>query len=269
MINLSIIIVSFNTKEILKKCLQSLEENGLKGQEIIVVDNASTDGSQEMIKKEFPRIKLVCNSENIGFAKANNQGIKEAMGKDILLLNSDIEVKEGSINKLYTFAEKHQEAGVVGARLLNPDGSLQPSVYHLPTIFGAVKEFWFGQKGVFQKYAPLGDKPIEVEAVTGAAMLIPRKIIDQVGLLDERYFMYFEDLDYCRRVKRAGLKVFYLPQAEIIHLHGASGKKISEKTHQWLIESSKIYHGVFKYYLITFIIWLGQKWQKILGNTKF
>lgn len=273
MLNLSIIIVSFNTKEILKKCLQSLEENGLKGQEIIVVDNASTDGNQEMIKKEFPRIKLVCNSENIGFAKANNQGIKEAMGKDILLLNSDIEVKEGSINKLYTFAEKHQEAGAVVPRLLNPDGSPQPSVFRLPTLWLAIKQYWFGQKGLLDKSLPVIDyqqSPVVVESAVMAAFLITSQALKKVGLLNEKYFMYFEDLDYCKRVNKSGLKIYYLPEVEIVHRHGMSGNKLVDDKNQWrrLIPSSKVYHGLWGHYLFNFVLWSSQKWQKYISKVK-
>lgn len=260
----SVVIVSFNTKELLRKCLESIESNrGALETEIIVVDNASNDGSVEMVKQRHKDIKILINKENFGFAKANNQGIKMAKGEYILLLNSDTEVKPGSLENLVEFAKKHLEAGVVGARLLNPDGSPQPSVYHFPTIWRAIAEYWLGQRGSYEKYSLTASDAVRVEAVTGAAMLILRKTIEKVGLLDERYFMYFEDLDYCRRVKRAGLKVYYLPQAEVIHYHGASGSS-SGITYRYLVKSSKIYNGVVKYWFLFFIIWLGQKWQKIL-----
>lgn len=259
---LSIIIVSYNTKELLKKCLRSLEK--VKA-EIIVVDNNSEDGSSDLIKKDFPEVKVISNKENFGFAKANNQALRQAQGEFILLLNSDTVVKPKALEELVEFAKQHPEAGVIGARLLNPDGSVQPSVFHLPTIKGAVLEYWLKQKGTFEKYFPVDNDPREVEAVVGAAMLIPKTVIEKVGLLDERYFMYFEDLDYCRRVKHTGFKVYYLPQAEIIHQHGASGKTIGNQTNRWLIESSKIYHGNFRYSMITFIIWSGQKLKKICG----
>lgn len=260
---LSIIIVNFNTKDLLKKCLESIKLPF--DYEIIIVDNASTDGSLQSINSlEWPNLKIIHNKENLGFARAVNQGIKESQGEFILLLNSDIIVKPKVIDKLVAFARQYPEAGVVGGKLLNLDGSTQGSCFNLPTVGWIIKEFWFGQKNfsVTQKYAPLGDKPIEVESVIGAVFLIPRKIINKIGLLDERYFMYFEDLDYCRRVRKNGYKVYYLPEAEFIHAHGASGKNISSQTHKWLVESSKIYHGKFKYYLITLIIRLGQKFFK-------
>ncbi len=277
---LSIIIVNLNTKKLLQDCLVSiLKDKSLEEKvEIIVVDNGSTDGSVEMINEEWLMvkrkksstinhqpsvIKLISNQINLGFAKANNQGIMEAKGEYILLLNSDTKVKSDTLDKLVDFAKQHPEAGIIGSRLLNPDGSTQPSIYHFPTIFGAIKEFWLGQKGAFQKFAAPGTSPVEAEAVTFAAVLISRKTIDKVGLLDERYFMYFEDLDYCRRVWQGGMKVYSLPSVEVIHYHGASGQG-SEKTYQYLVESSKIYNGLLKYILLTLILWSGQKWQKLL-----
>ena len=263
--DLSIIIVNFNTKDLLKKCLESLPSSA----EIIVVDNGSTYDSKEYLKTQ--KTKAIFNDQNLGFAKAVNQGIKESQGKFILLLNSDIIVKPKAIEKIMAFAQKHPEAGVIGGRLLNPDGSIQGSCFNLPTLSRTIKEFFLKKPSSLFKYIPSGEKPIEVEAVIGAVFLIPRKVLSkighayrQAGFFDERYFMYFEDLDYCRRMRKAGFKVYYLPEAEFIHFHGQSGKNIPFQTHHWLVESSKIYHGKLNYYLITSIIWLGQKCQKIL-----
>jgi len=259
--NLSIIIVSFNTRDLLKKCLDSLPSSS----EIIVIDNGSIDGTVAMIKEiKESKIKIIENKENVGFAKAVNQGLKQAEGEYLLLINSDIFVKKNDLDKLIAFAKDQPQAGVIGGKLINPDGSLQGSCFYLPTITRIIKEFWFNGPSSLTKYAPLGDKPAEVEAVIGAVFLIPKKVLHKVGFFDERYFMYFEDLDYCRRVRQAGFKVYYLPEAEFIHEHGASGRSIPQKTHRWLVGSSKVYHGVIKYYLITFIIWSGQKCQKIL-----
>ena len=259
---LSIIIVNFNTKDLLKKCLESIKLSF--NYEIIVVDNDSTDGSVQAINSlKFKNLKIIVNKNNLGFAKAVNQGIKIARGEKILLLNSDIVAKPDSINKLFEFAENHPQIGIVGGCLLNPDGSIQGSCFHLPTLLKVMKEFWFKGPSVLSKYAPLGDKPVEVEAVVGAVFLIPKKIVEKIGLLDERYFMYFEDLDYCRRVGQSGFKIYYLPTAEFIHAHGSSGKDMPGKTHQWLVESSKIYYRKFQYFLITFIILTGQKiWRR-------
>lgn len=264
---LSVIIVNFNTQDLLKNCLTSIYQYiDILEDEVIVVDNASQDDSVEMVKKKFPAVKLIINQKNLGFAKANNQALRQAQGEYCLLLNSDTQVKSGALEKLVRFANDHLEVGVVGAKLLNPDGSIQPSVYHFPSIWRAIKEYWLGQKGIYEKYAPAVSGAVEVEAVVGAAILIPKRVFDQVGLLNEQYFMYFEDLDYCRRVRRAGFEVYYLPQAEIIHHHGQSAAKIGSQAYRYLSESSKIYNGLVKFWALTLIIWSGQKWRKLIGK---
>jgi len=267
---LSIIIVNYNTKDLLKKCLLSIDKFLPKvSYEVIVVDNGSTDGSVEMLTEHrSPNTVhlLIKNRQNLGFAKANNQGIKKAKGRYVLLLNSDTEVKKRTLDKLIEFAKKTKSAGVVGARLLNPDGTVQPSVYRFPTLWRAIRQYWLGQKNLLDKYVPYTDhrtpitKHHAVEAVVGAVFLITPQAREKIGLLDERYFMYFEDLDYCRRVKRAGLSVYYLVDSEIIHHHGKSGKPA--ETNKYLIDSSKIYHGLLEYYSITFVLWSGQKTRK-------
>jgi len=265
---LSIIIVSYNTKDFLKRCMDSIfTEGGINDLEIIVIDNNSTDGTREMLKKfqsDHSEVITVFNEKNVGFATAVNQGVKKSKSDYLLLLNSDIVIKQQSLEKMISFAKEYPEAGIIGGRLLNLDNSSQASIYHFPTIGRAIKEYWFRQKGSFEKYTPLMKKDyVSVDVVTGAVMLIPRKTIEKIGLLDERYFMYFEDLDYCRRVNKAGYKIYYLPEAEFIHAHGASGKSIPGQTWKWLVRSSQIYHGRLKYYLISLIIWTGQKWQKL------
>ncbi len=267
---LSVIIVNFNTKDLTKVCIESVMNEGSKLDfEVVVVDNNSKDGSVTELKKlwrKYKNLKIIENKDNLGFSKANNQGSKVASGEYILLLNSDTVVKRFSLKKLVAFAESREDAGVIGARLLNSDGSLQGSCFRFPSIKNAIKEYWLGQKGLFEKYVPKGNKPVEVEAVVGAAFLMTPRALQEVGLLDERYFMYFEDVDYCRRVWRKGLKVYYLPEARIIHYHGESGKKLADNVNQWrrLIPSSKIYHGTLKHYVLTIILWLGQKWQKLV-----
>jgi len=266
---LSIIIVSFNTKKLTLDAIASVYQEGSDlSYEIIVVDNGSKDGSVEALRqsaKKYKNFLLIENKRNLGFAKANNQGIKKANGEYIFLLNSDTVVKKDALGKLLDYAKKTPDAGVVGARLLNKDGSLQEGCFHFPTIGRAISEYWLGQKGNFEQFAPKGALPVTVDAVVGAAFLITPKAVKKVGLLDERYFFYFDDIDYCRRVWKEGLKVYYYPKAEIIHLVGASGRTIADPANQWrrLIPSSKIYHGTLKHYLLTFILWLGQKWEKI------
>lgn len=263
--NVSVIIVNYNTKDLTLKCLRSLEVEGSGVvNDVIVLDNASSDGSEKALG-EFRTVAFkytfIKNSENLGFAKANNIGIKKAKNPYILLLNSDTEVKSGSVGKLLDFTLENELVGVVGPRLLNEGGSVQSSCFHLPTLRSAILEYWFGRKGLLEKYTPEGNKPQKVDAVVGACFLITPQAVEKVGLLDERYFMYFEDIDYCRKVKKAGLEVYYFPQSEIMHLHGASGKTLSSEGDQWkrLIPSSKIYHGVLGHYLISFVILVGSK----------
>lgn len=261
---ISIIIVNYNTKKLTLDCIKSILALRPKVKyEIIVVDNNSNEG--------FPKSKsytLIANKSNLGFAKANNQGIKIAQGKYVLLLNSDTIIKDNAIDKLYEFAKSHLDAGVVAPKLLNKDGSIQDSVFHFPTLLGAIKQYWLGQPGNFGLYTPRLTKNPEqsrsVDAVVGAAFLITPQALEKIGGLNEKYFFYYEDLDYCKKVHEVDLKVYYLPDIEIIHFKGASGKRLIEDKNQWkrLIPSSKIYNGILKHYILFFIMWLGQKIKK-------
>jgi hypothetical protein len=274
MVDISIIIVNYNTKDLTLQCVKSIVYSKSKLKyEIILIDNGSTDGSLTDFRKfkisnSVSRIKIIGNNDNLGFSKANNQGIKSAVGKYILLLNSDTKTKRGALEELVSFANSTPDAGVVGSQLLNIDGSFQPSVFRFPTILRAALQYWFGKKGVLDKYVPTGDKPVEVDAVVGASFLITPKGLQEVGFLDERFFMFYEDLNYCRRVWKEGLKVYYLPKSQVIHYHGASGTKVKDDANQWrrLIPSSKIYHGIMKHYFLSFIIWSGQKLTSIRRN---
>jgi len=261
LIDLSVIIVSYNTKKLLGECLESVfQSQGPKFQiEVTVVDNGSTDGSMEMVRRKYKAVKVIENEKNLGFAKAVNQGFKQSQGRNLLLLNSDAEIQPQALEKLFEF-EKKVGPAIIGAKMLNPDGTVQASVFNLPTAKRAVEEFWFGKDKAFSKYAPAWEKPVAVEAVSGGAMLISGAIIKKIGLFDERYFMYYEDLDFCRRAKKAGYKIWYLPEATVIHYHGASGRQLASPETQWkrLIPSSKIYHGAIRHWLITQIIKVGQ-----------
>jgi len=271
MAELSIIIVNLNNKNLILDCIDSINKEGSGTDlEIIVVDNGSTDGSVAAIRNfkfQISNFKLIIieNDENLGYSKANNQGMEKAKGKYILLLNSDTIVKRGALGKLLNFAKRQKNTGVVGPKLLNKNGSLQPSCFRFPTIKNALREYWLGEQGLFEKYVPPGSEPSEVNAVVGAAFLITPKALKKVGLLDERYFAYFEDIDYCRQVWSRGLSVYYYPKAEIIHYHGATFEKMAPAKDRWkkLIPGSKIYHGLAKHYILTAIIWLGQKWKRL------
>jgi GT2 family glycosyltransferase len=271
---LSIIVVNMNTKDLTVECLRSVEKETKNIQfEVLLTDNGSNDGSveafQKISKETFWKDKftLILNDSNTGYAKANNQGIRRAKGKYILLLNNDTVVHKNSLQNLLKFAEETPDAGVIGSKLLNIDGTLQMSCFNFPTIKNAILEYYLGKKGLFEKFAPKGDLPSTVDSVVGAVFLMTPKAIEEVGILDERYWAYFEDIDYCRQCWKHGLKVYYLPDSVITHYHGATFKKMSNETERWkrLIPSSKIYHGLIGHYIINLIIWSGQKWQKLLN----
>jgi len=275
MITLSIVVVNLNTKDLTVGCLRSIQKvSGDLKVEVLLTDNGSNDGSIEALKslqkEKFwkNKLTLIFNKTNTGYAKANNQGIRKAKGKYILLLNNDTVVHKNALQSLVNFAESTPDAGVVGSKLLNIDGSLQMSCFHFPTISNAVKEYFFGQKKLFEKFAPDGKSPVTVDSVVGAVFLITPQAKKKVGILDERYFAYFEDIDYCRQVWRQGLKVYYLPTSIITHYHGATFKKLANESERWkkLIPSSKIYHGTIKHYVINSVLWVGQKWQKLLSK---
>ncbi len=261
---ISIVVLNYNTGDIFKKCVQSIlattKNLTWPNSELILIDNASIDDSFSFPKNS--RIHTIQNNENLGFSKGYNQGIITAKGEYVLMLNPDTVVKPGSIQKLLDFAKSAPEAAVVAPRLLNPDGSTQPSAFKLPTLWNAIREYWFGEKEIFSKYTP---KSGPVESVVMAAYLLTPRALKEVGLINEKFFIYFEDLDYARRIREAGHKIYYLPDAEVIHYHGISGKDITDVENQWrrLIPSSKIYHGTLMHYLINFVLWSGQKWQFI------
>lgn len=232
---LSVIIVNFNVKYFIEQCLLSCKKalSGIEG-EIIIIDNNSVDGSVSMIKEKFPELKLIENSQNDGFSKAVNQGIKKAIGKYILLLNPDTVVEENTFRKSIDFMETHPKAGALGVKMIDGKGKFLPeSKRSLPTpsvafykIFGLSR--LFPKSNTFSKYN-LGflsaDEINEVEILPGAFMLIRKKVLDQVGILDEDFFMYGEDIDLSYRILQHGYKNIYFPETTIIHYKGESTKK--------------------------------------------
>jgi GT2 family glycosyltransferase len=226
---LSVIIVNWNTKGFLLPCLRSFlgKEQGIP-REVIVVDNGSQDGSVDAVKKEFPSICSIENEKNLGFAKAVNQGLRIFSGEYALLLNPDTEAKEGTIETLFTFMEAHPEAGAAGAQLLNSDGTKQNSIANFPSLtielFNKRVLRWLLPErfpGKERSYA----EAIEVDSVIGACMIVRRKVIEKVGFLDEDYFLFLEETDWCYRMKKAGWKVYHVPQAEVFHFQGKSAEQ--------------------------------------------
>ena len=250
MLDLSISVVNWNTKDILRNCLKSIYVSTHKiDYEIFVVDNASSDGSPEMVEREFPKVKLIRNKENLGFAKANNQVIKLGNGRYILLLNSDTIVLDGALDKMVEFMENHPDAGAAGCRLLNSDGTLQASASEFPRLFSLYWTNSFLRKILPRKKVGgvinephFYSKIREVDWILGAAFILSKSVIKQIGSLDEEFFMYGEEVDLCYRIKKGGWKVYFCPEAKIIHLLGVSEKKVDDKTIARRVKSNHCYY---------------------------
>ncbi|MHA2401675.1 MAG: glycosyltransferase family 2 protein [Candidatus Kariarchaeaceae archaeon] len=244
--DISIIIVNWNTKELLADCLASIYASPPGGEfDIWVVDNSSTDGSPDLIKERYPEIKLIENQENIGFARANNQAFRECQGKSVLLLNPDTVVEAGAIKELEKFLDRMPEAGMVGARLNNPDGSLQISAFPIPTLS---REFWrMFHLDYFVPYAnyPMEDWNLnsarEVDTLLGACMLIRCEALDEFGIFDEEYFIYSEEVDLCTRLKKAGWHLYWVPSAVVVHYGGQSTQQVAGEMFLRLYEGKILY----------------------------
>ena len=283
--DLSVIIVNWNTKKLLEDCLRSIFKFTKDiSFEVIVVDNGSKDGSQDMVKKKFPQVKLIPNKDNLGFAKANNQGIKIARGKYTLLLNSDTYLIENSFKKIIEDVNKFDNLGAMGPLLLNEDRSIQQSVGffpNLPQVFcwmtfiddlpvGTVLKPYHVDHDSFYKSTH------EVDWVTGAAFLIPRKVVDKIGMLDKKIFMYGEDFEWCFRIKKAGFKVYFSPAGKIVHIGGGSVNKI--RTNAFVGEFRgleyfyKKYKGRFSLQILRLLLKMGTLLRiaafAIVGRTK-
>ena len=235
MTDLSIVIVNWNTRDLLAQCLQSVYDTTSNLDfKVIVVDNASTDGSQEMVRQEFPDVSLIANTENLGFAKANNQAIRRSQGRYVLLLNSDTFVRENTIEQMVAFMDAHPEAGMAGCKLLYEDGRLQLSCTTFPTLFtefciASQLDKLFPKSRLFGKYRMTYwdfDDVRQVDVILGAFMLVRATAIDEVGLMDKSYFMYSEEVDWCYRFKEKGWKIFFCPHVEAVHLWGGSSKRV-------------------------------------------
>jgi len=232
---LSVVIVSWNTKDLLRRCLDTLKkELGGIDAEVFVIDNHSADCSADMVAKEHPWVQLIANDANLGFAKANNQAMKIAQGSYILLLNPDTEVQPGSIQTLLKFLPERRQAGIVAPQLLNSDGSIQRSCRAFPTFLNMLYELvglskLFPNVQTFRKYKMLDwnhDDERQVDQPEGACLLLRRTVIEEVGMLDEGFFMLFEEVDWCYRIKKAGWQIWFTPKAKVIHHYGQSIKQV-------------------------------------------
>jgi N-acetylglucosaminyl-diphospho-decaprenol L-rhamnosyltransferase len=278
--DLSILIVNWNVKALLRDCLKSIERGqGELHLEVIVVDSASSDGSAAMVAQEFPWITLLACSENVGFARGNNLAIAKANGRYILLLNPDTVVLHDALTVMLHYLEGHPEIGVVGAQLLNGDGSVQSSRRRFPTLATAFFEStWlepFAPACLLARYNMAdipADQVADVDWLVGACLMAPRAIAETVGGLDEAYFMYSEELDWCRRVKAAGWRIVYLPTARIVHYVGKSSEQAVVARHinfqRAKLRYFRKYHGRLAAALLRLFLWLTYLWQLVLEGLK-
>lgn len=264
--DLSVVIVSYNVRELLRNCLRSVYEQTREVEfEVFVVDNHSQDNSVEMVEIEFPQVNLIANQKNYGFAAANNQALKEARGRYLLLLNPDTVVLSGALDKMVDFMDRHPDAGALGCRILNPDRTLQPSCHRFPTLW--IMLFWYAYLNriiptrVVDNYMMRDwnhDDIREVDHPRGACLMVRRETSDQVGFMDEGYFIFYEELDWCFRIKHAGWKIYFTPEAEIIHYLRQSVNQEREATALAFIRSEcrffKKHYGLLSMWLLKPIV---------------
>jgi GT2 family glycosyltransferase len=241
-VTLSICILTLNARDFLRACLHSIQEHTTLDHEIIVVDNGSSDGTSDMLQTEFPTVRLIQNQENLGYTYPNNQAMQLAKGRFIALLNPDTLVHSGAFEQLCAFLESHPDVGIVGPKVLNPDGTLQAPCRRGDSRPWAVISYFTGlakrfpDKAFFNGYllTHLPEDQIHpVDGVSGSCMFIRREVVDQIGYLDERFFAYQEDADYCLRARQAGWQVYYNPEAQITHFGGQGGSRVQPYRSIW------------------------------------
>ncbi len=248
------IIVNYNTRALLAQCVDALRAGsvGLRLQ-IVIVDNGSRDGSQELLRSDFGDCELILNVDNVGFGRANNQAVAVARGRHLLLLNTDAFIEPAGVVRTVAYLDAHPECGLLGVRLVGRDGLLQPSCRYFPTPWN---EF-VGRAGL-QRFFPrtrmVDDMdwdhatPRHCDWVPGCYYLVRRTVVDRVGLFDPRFFLYYEEVDHCRAVKAAGWEVTYCPETTVVHIGGESAKSDGELTEggrqisSLQIESGMLYH---------------------------
>ena len=251
--DLSIIIVSYKVKGLLKKCLESIQSaRGGLSLEVFVVDNESGDGTDEMVRHDFGWVKFIAAGGNLGFARANNLALARAAGEYVLFLNPDTEVASDTFARALELIKSRPKCGVLGPKMAFSDGSFQPSVRRFPT-FAAISLMLLKLPKIFPHLAPIDrylatdfdySQEQPVDQVMGAFMLMPRAVLDKVGGFDERFFIWFEEVDLCRRVKSAGYSVIYTPEVSIIHHGGKSFAQQSLVTNQ-----RRFFVSAFKYFV--------------------
>ena len=259
--DLSIIIVSWNVKEKLKDNLRALFESRHADFEVFVVDNNSQDGSAAMVRRLYPQVKLIVNQDNLGFSRANNQAIKQASGKYILLLNPDMRVFDDTLSNMVSWLNWHKSAWVAGCKLVDENARVVKQVRRFPALFNQlaiilkIPHLW---PAILNKYLWSNfdyTKSAAVDSIRGGFFIIKKQAIEKVGLLDERYFLWFEEVDYCRRVKETGAEVWYSNAAECIDLVGQSFKQVNLAIKQRYFRDSMLkyfrkWHSPFAYWVL-------------------
>lgn len=274
---LSIIVVNWNTCDLTRQALASIfdQTHGFE-YEVIVIDNDSKDASVRMIKDEFPQVVLIENTENVGFGKANNQGMRVAQGEYIFLLNSDTIVLDHAVNVLVAYLDEHLEAMCVGPKLLNSDMTFQHACRrNLPNpmnsffhLFGFAKVFKRSKRATaYKRFTDNTDVTENVEAISGAAMMFRREVFEKTSGFDERFFFYGEDLDLCKQIQDHGWKIVYVSEAQIIHFGGGSSKKRKRSALVNFYDSMWIYYQKhFKYNLLfDFCVFVGIKIKMLIA----
>jgi GT2 family glycosyltransferase len=256
--DVSIVVLNYNTREHLRTCLQALQSTvptSPEGEgprvEVFVVDNASSDGSADMVAAEFEQVRLICSPRNGGFASGNNLALRCAQGDAVLLLNPDTLMPPRGVAGLLKTLREHPEAGIVGPKLLRPDGSMHLACrrsFPTPLVsfyrFSGLSRLLPGSRrfGRYNLTFVDPDLPIEVDSVCGACMLVRREVIDRVGMLDERFFMYGEDLDWCLRTRQAGWTVRYEPSIVVQHQHGAASRQRALRTNFYFFRAMDLFY---------------------------
>lgn len=236
--DISIIIVTWNSQDFIRNCLDSIYLLPDKVRyEIIVVDNGSSDNTPKMVREFYPEVNLIENKKNLGYAKANNQGMEKSQGNYILLLNPDTQLMENSLVSMYEFMEANPQVGALGPKLLNPDKSVQPSCREFPTLSTLMWEF-SGLSRAFPKSKIFGiwrmgyfafDQPKEVDQPMGSCLMLKGETLKDVGFFDENFSMFFNDVDLCYRIKNAGWRIYFFPDAQVIHHRGAFTRKVKRR----------------------------------------
>jgi GT2 family glycosyltransferase len=261
-IEVSVCIVTYHARDLLRECLTSLRQNTAASFEVIVVDNGSHDGTEAMLAEpafqppDFPEVRFTENPDNAGFTRPMNQALRQAQGQVLVQLNPDTVILPGALDKLLVFLQEHPEAGICGPKVLNSDRSLQkPCRRGEPTPW-AVLTYFLGLARLFPKSRLFGqylmnymdeDQTHVVAGVAGSCMMIRRTVVEQIGYLDERFFAYQEDADFCYRARQAGWQVFYMPEAQIIHYGGLGGSRV--QPYRSIIEWHRSYFRYYKKYL--------------------